>query len=61
MLSGTTLLSCQFYFNSTNYKKPQIVTDQLNIGPPKTNTNVNGRKYTYTHSILIKDLLQIIK
>lgn len=61
MLSGTTLLSCQFYFNSTNYKKPQIVTDQLNIGPPKTNTNVNGRKYTYTHSILsIKELLQLI-
>ena len=32
------LLSCQFYFNSTNYKKPQIVTDLLNIGPSKTFT-----------------------
>ena len=32
------LLSCQFYFNSTNYKKPQIVTDLLNIDPSKTFT-----------------------
>ena len=37
----TMLSSCQFYFNSTNYKKPQIVTDLLNnIGRPKTFTNV---------------------
>ena len=34
-LPETKLLSCQFYFNSTNYKKPQIVTDLLNIGPQK--------------------------
>ena len=38
LLVTTKLLSCQFYFNSTNYKKPQIVTDLLNIGPSKTFT-----------------------
>ena len=49
LLADTKFLSCQFYFNSTNYKKPQIVTDQLNIGPPKTYTNVKRLKYTQIH------------
>ena len=42
--TGTGLLSCQFYFNSTNYKKPQIVTDLLNIGPSKPLPRSSGRE-----------------